>query len=55
MIEIYNLTDPFRELYPDLKRYTWRKRTPLKQARLDFLNNLPCPVTEERSQQLKDI
>ena len=36
MIEIYNLTDPFRELYPDLKRYTWRKRTPLKQARLDF-------------------
>ena len=37
MIEIYNLTDPFRELYPDLKRYTWRKRTTLKQARLDFL------------------
>ena len=36
MIEIYNLTDPFRELYPDLKRYTWRKHTPLKQARLDF-------------------
>jgi hypothetical protein len=36
MIEIYNLTDPFRELYPDLKRYTWRKRTTLKQARLDF-------------------
>jgi exonuclease III len=27
MIEIYILTDPFRELYPDLKRYTWRKRT----------------------------
>jgi exonuclease III len=36
MIEIYYLTDPFRELYPDLKRYTWRKRTTLKQARLDF-------------------
>jgi exonuclease III len=36
MIEINNLTDRFRELYPDLKRYTWRKRTPLKQARLDF-------------------
>ena len=30
MIEIYNLTDPFRELYPDLKRDTWRKRTPLR-------------------------
>jgi exonuclease III len=36
MIEIYILTDPFRELYPDLKRYTWRKRTTLKQARLNF-------------------
>jgi exonuclease III len=36
MIEIYNLTDPLRELYPDLKRHTWRKRTPLKQTRLDF-------------------
>ena len=30
------LTDPFRELYTYEKRYTWRKRTPLKQARLDF-------------------
>jgi hypothetical protein len=34
MIAIYNLTDPFRELYPDLKIYTWRKRTPLKQTGL---------------------
>ena len=30
------LIDPFRQLYPDLHRYTWRKRTPFKQARLDF-------------------
>jgi hypothetical protein len=36
MIETDMLTDPFRELYSDLKRYTWRKRTPLKQAKLDF-------------------
>jgi hypothetical protein len=28
--------DPFRELFPDLQRYTWRKKTPFKQARLDF-------------------
>lgn len=34
--EIYNLIDPFRELKPDVKRFTWRKKTPLKQARLDF-------------------
>ena len=32
----YNLYDPFRETYPSLKRYTWRKKSPLKQARLDF-------------------
>jgi hypothetical protein len=38
MIEIYNLTDPLRELYPDLKIYTWRKCTPLKQAR--FLSDI---------------
>lgn len=31
-----NLIDPFRENYPSLKRYTWRKKNPLKQARLDY-------------------
>lgn len=34
--EELNLTDPFRELYEQTKRYTWRKPTPFKQARLDF-------------------
>ena len=34
--ENYKLFDPFREAYPLLKRYTWRKRAPLKQARLDY-------------------
>ena len=28
--------DPFRELFPDLQRYTCRKKTPFKQARLYF-------------------
>ena len=28
--------DPFRELHGNIKRYTWRKKNPLKQARLDF-------------------
>ena len=32
----YNMIDPFRDLYPDMKRYTWRRKNPLKQARLDF-------------------
>ena len=30
-----NLKDIFREMYPTLIRYSWRKRNPLKQARLD--------------------
>ena len=36
IIDERSLIDPFRELFPDLKRYTWRKKTPFKQARLDF-------------------
>ena len=36
IIEEWSLVDPFRELHPDLRRYTWRKRTPFKQSRLDF-------------------
>jgi exonuclease III len=32
----YNLVDPFREKYPYTKRYTWRRSSPLQQARLDF-------------------
>lgn len=35
-MQINNVIDPFRELHPQLKHYTWRKRNPLKQARLDF-------------------
>ena len=31
-----NLFDTFRELHPSLRRYTWRRKTPLKQSRLDF-------------------
>ena len=36
LMDIHNLSDPFREMYPETKRYTWRKSNPLKQARLDF-------------------
>jgi len=35
-LEVFDLVDPFRELYPTLRRYTWRKKTPTKQARLDY-------------------
>ena len=36
IVDQCSLVDPFRELFPDLQRYTWRKKTPFKQARLDF-------------------
>ena len=35
-IDEKNAIDIFRENNPELKRYTWRKRNPLKQARLYF-------------------
>ena len=34
--EYKNLVDPFREIYPDVKRFTWRRKNPFKQSRLDF-------------------
>ncbi len=30
------MVDPFRELHPKLRRYTWHRRNPIQQARLDF-------------------
>ena len=36
MINDLSLADIYRQLYPTRQRYTWRKRNPLKQARLDF-------------------
>ena len=30
------LLDPFRENYPTQKKFTWKRRNPCKQARLDF-------------------
>lgn len=30
------LLDPFREMNPEQKKFTWRKKNPCKQARLDF-------------------
>lgn len=33
-----SLVDPFREAYPPIKRYTWRKKSPLRQARLEYFH-----------------
>ena len=37
MMEEYNLVDTFRYFNPEIKRFTWRRQNPLKQARLDYL------------------
>ena len=36
MIDSEDLIDIFRQNYPQTRRYTWRKRNPIKQARLDY-------------------
>ena len=36
MINDHDLCDVYRSLHPDTKRYTWRRKNPIKQARLDF-------------------
>lgn len=34
--ELFNLTDVWRTMNPDLKRYTWRRHRPLQQSRIDL-------------------
>ena len=36
MIIDLGVTDIWRDLNPDMKRFTWRRNTPLQQSRLDF-------------------
>ena len=36
MMSELDLIDIFRHLFPDKRRFTWRRRCPVKQARLDF-------------------
>ena len=36
IISEYELSDIYRDLNPTSKRFTWRRRNPVKQARLDF-------------------
>ena len=35
-IETHNLCDIYRQKHPTIKRYTWRRTKPIKQARLDY-------------------
>ena len=36
MIDDLNLSDIYRQFHPTTRRYTWRRKNPVKQARLDF-------------------
>lgn len=47
--QMFDLLDPYREHHPESKRYTWRRKNPLKQARLDyFLINENLFTTTEK-------
>ena len=35
-IKNYSLVDVFRELHTEMQRYTWRRKKPFQQARLDY-------------------
>ena len=34
VIRLHNLVDSFRHFHPETRRYTWRRKNPIKQARL---------------------
>ena len=36
MISEQELCDIYRQFFPEKKRYTWRRKNPIKQARLDY-------------------
>ena len=36
MLQLHNMTDAFRYLHPTVKRYSWRCKNLIKQARLDY-------------------
>ena len=45
----FDLRDIFRERHPEIRRYTWRRQNPFKQARLDYFlisNNLSDMISK---------
>ena len=36
ILALQNLKDVFRYLHPETRRFTWRRKSPIKQARLDY-------------------
>ena len=52
LLQEFELVDVWRELFPNIKRYTWRRTRPLQQSRLDYIfisDNLHrCRLTKAR-------
>lgn len=36
LMDNFNIKDIYRRNNPELKRYTWKRKNPIEQARLDF-------------------
>ncbi len=46
----YNLVDPWRVYIPDLQKYTWHRKNPVKMSRLDFYL-----ISEELLTKIEDV
>lgn len=53
--ETFNLVDIFRKTNRNLKRYTWRRKNPIKQGRLDFFLYLNHLQTEYHKLNMKIV
>ena len=49
LISELDLCDVWREINPEIQRFTWRRNNPLQQARLDF-----CLIAENLITHVKD-
>ena len=57
LLDIINeehLVDPYRDAHPELKRYTWRRKQPLQQARLDFFLVTEDLLTSIKKMKIKN-
>jgi exonuclease III len=52
-VEICNLTDIFRHMHKNCKQFTWRKKNPVKQARLDYFLLSKNLVAQTQSTTIK--
>ena len=44
LMDNFELLDAYRSIHPDIQRYTWRRKNPVKQARLDYFLVSSCTM-----------